>query len=54
MLMQMTAVEFRDRYDGEGMFEHFRTTLVLPHLDKLRGLRPLHPTWGSTNRAPVQ
>jgi len=44
--MQITAVQFRDRYDGEGMLEHFRQTLVLPHLDKLRALRPLSPAWG--------
>jgi AraC-like DNA-binding protein len=46
-LMEMTAVEFRDRYDGEGMFQHFRNVLVLPHLDALRKLRPLTPSWGS-------
>jgi AraC-like DNA-binding protein len=48
MLMNMTALQMRERYDGRGMFEHFRATLVLPHLDRLRRLRPLAPTWGST------
>jgi AraC-like DNA-binding protein len=47
MVMGMTAVQFRDQYDGEGMLQHFRETLVLPHLNPLRELRPLHPTWGS-------
>jgi AraC-like DNA-binding protein len=44
--MHLTAVEFRERYDGEGMLQHFRAELVLPHLATLRGLRPLAPTWG--------
>src|SRR3954468_8290683 len=47
MLMRMTAIQFREQYDGEGMLEFFRRELVLPHVAKLRGLRPLHPTWGS-------
>jgi len=46
-LMRMTAVQFRTRYDGEGMLNHFRETLVLPHRDKLRRLHPLTPTWGA-------
>ena len=46
-LMSLTAVQFRDRYDGEGMIHYFRQTLVLPHLDRLRELRPLSPSWGS-------
>lgn len=44
-LMHITAVQFRDRYDGEGMLQHFRETLVLPHHDKLRALHPLSPSW---------
>jgi AraC-like DNA-binding protein len=40
-LMRMTAQEFRCRYDGEGMLQHFREHLVLPHLSHLRHLRPL-------------
>ncbi|HVX40526.1 MAG TPA: helix-turn-helix domain-containing protein [Gemmatimonadaceae bacterium] len=47
MLMHMTAGQFRDRYDGEGMLQHFRITLVLPHLRTLREFRPLTPTWGA-------
>jgi AraC-like DNA-binding protein len=40
-LMGMTAMEFRARYDGEGMLQHFREQLVLPYVDRLRHLRPL-------------
>ncbi len=40
-LMHMTALQFRTRYDGEGMLQHFRELLILPHLDRLRRLRPL-------------
>src|SRR5205809_532531 len=47
-LMRMTAVQFRQQYDGEGMLQHFRLELVMPHLDKLRELRPLNPTWGAS------
>jgi AraC-like DNA-binding protein len=44
-LMNMTAKQFREHYDGEGMLQHFRATLVLPQLDRLRQLRPLGPSW---------
>lgn len=44
-VMQLTAVQFRERYDGEGMLQHFRDALVLPYLDQLRELRPLNPSW---------
>jgi len=47
-LMSMTAVQFRERYDGGGMLQHFREVLVLPHLDRLRGLRPLSPSWSAS------
>ncbi len=40
-LLRMTAVEFRQRYDGEGMLRRFREELVLPHLATLRRLAPL-------------
>src|SRR5205809_5936851 len=40
-VMDMTAVEFRRRFDGESMLRHFRTALVLPYLDALRRLKPL-------------
>jgi len=47
-IMQLTAVQFRERYDGEGMLQHFRDALVLPHLDQLRELRPLSPSWSTS------
>lgn len=40
-LMRVTALEFRERYDGEGMLQHFRDELVLPHVHRLRGFDPL-------------
>jgi AraC-like DNA-binding protein len=48
MVLDMTALQMRDSYDGRGMFERFRVSLVIPHLDGLRRLRPLAPTWGSS------
>src|SRR4051812_35958429 len=47
-LTDLSAPEFRDRYDGEGMLQHFRATLISPHLEKLRVLRPLNPSWGAS------
>jgi hypothetical protein len=46
-LMELTAVQFRERYDGEGMLQHFREVLIAPHIEKLRHLRPLTPSWSS-------
>ena len=40
-IMRLTAVEFRDRYDGAGMLDRFREELVLPHVRALRNLTPL-------------
>jgi AraC-like DNA-binding protein len=45
MIMNLTAHQFRERYDGEGMLDYFRDELVLPFTDVLRELHPLHPTW---------
>lgn len=46
-LLQVTAVEFRERYDGEGMLQRFRQELVLPHQEVLRAFTPLTapPGW---------
>jgi AraC-like DNA-binding protein len=50
-LLGLTAMDFRERYDGEGMFERFREELVLPHLGRLRTLAPLrHASSASNNR----
>lgn len=40
MLLGMTATDFRDRYDGEGMLQLFRDALVLPHASALRRFDP--------------
>ena len=42
-----TAVEFRRTYDGEGMLEEMRRTLVHPHLKTLRKFEPFMslPQW---------
>ena len=37
----MSALEFRARYDGEGMLQRFREELVIPHLERLRRFYPL-------------
>jgi AraC-like DNA-binding protein len=46
-LMSTTALEFRRRYDGEGMLHYFREQLVLPYATVLRQFRPLiaQPGW---------
>jgi AraC-like DNA-binding protein len=46
-LMGTTALEFRRRYDGEGMLHYFREQLVLPRVTILRQFRPLvaQPGW---------
>ena len=46
-VLRITAVEFRRRYDGEGMLHRFREELVLPYLPILRTLTPLSapPGW---------
>lgn len=53
-LLDITAGEFRDRYDGGGMFERFRCELILPHVDALRVLKPLSspPGWVRLPSAP--
>jgi AraC-like DNA-binding protein len=58
-LIGTTALEFRRRYDGEGMLHCFREQLVLPHVKMLRQFRPLvaQPGWltGSPERnAPAR
>ena len=40
-LLRMSALEFRTRYDGEGMLQRFRDELVLPFLGTLRRFCPL-------------
>ena len=40
-LIHLTAVEFRQKYDGEGMLQRFREDLILPYLPRLRTFAPL-------------
>ena len=40
-LIHLTAVEFRQKYDGEGMLQRFRDELVIPYLPRLRTFVPL-------------
>lgn len=40
-LIQLTAVEFRQKYDGEGMLQRFRADLIIPYLPSLRTFTPL-------------
>lgn len=46
-MLGITAVEFRQRYDGEGMLRRFRDDLVLPYAPVLRRFSPLSgpPPW---------
>jgi AraC-like DNA-binding protein len=43
LVLQTSASDFRRRYDGEGMFERFRTELITPYRSALIQLRPLAP-----------
>ena len=40
-LIHLTAVEFRQKYDGEGMLQRFREDMVLPYLHRLHDFAPL-------------
>jgi AraC-like DNA-binding protein len=40
-ILHLTAVDFREIYDGAKMFDRFRQELVLPHVVALRRLSPL-------------
>ena len=49
-LLDMTAGDFRTRYDGAGMFERFRSELILPYLPALRRVHPITTPAGWTRR----
>ena len=51
-LLDLTAGEFRRRFDGESMLRHFRETLILPYVKTLRQLRPLG-AMAATPAAPL-
>ena len=40
-LLGVSAGDFRERFDAEGMLQHFRAELVTPHVEALRRLTPL-------------
>lgn len=39
--LNLSALQFREQFDGEGMLQLFRDELVLPHLGRLRAFDPL-------------
>lgn len=45
-ILHLTAVEFRRKYSGQQMLDHFREELVLPHVLTLRAFAPLAPPPG--------
>jgi AraC-like DNA-binding protein len=46
-MMKMSPVTFRNRFDGQGMVQYFRTHLVLPYAATLRTFHPIeaYPGW---------
>lgn len=46
-IMKMSPVVFRNRYDGQGMVQYFRTQLILPYTGTLRHFHPIdaYPGW---------
>lgn len=50
-LLDITAGEFRERYDCASMFAKFRTDLIVPYVDELHALRPLTAPAGWMARA---
>lgn len=52
-LMDISAAEFRARFDGEGMLQKFREEYVLPYLDVLRDFRPLAAPAGYYKPSPM-
>lgn len=45
-MLQVTAVDFRRRYTGQLMLDHFREELIIPYLPTLRVFAPLTPPPG--------
>ena len=45
-MLQLTAVDFRRRYTGQRMLDHFREELIVPYLPILRVFAPLAPPPG--------
>jgi AraC-like DNA-binding protein len=52
-MLHVTAVEFRRKYTGRRMLDHFREELIIPYLPTLRVFTPLTPPPGwLTERLP--
>lgn len=54
-MMNISPVTFRNRFDGQGMVQHFRTQLILPYTKTLRTFHPIeaYPGWvGEKKEAP--
>lgn len=47
IMMKVSPVIFRERYDGAGMLQFFREELILPYVEILRVFRPVatYPSW---------
>jgi len=54
MLLGMSAVQFREQYDGDGMVDFFREELVLKHLTKWRVFDPYGPSARAVGIARAQ
>lgn len=52
--MQMSAGEFRRRYDGVRMMRRFRDLLITPHRDRLIAMSPLTMRGRATDGVPVR
>lgn len=52
-LIHLTAVEFRQKYDGEGMLQRFREDLILPFLATLHTFSPLAISLSRGDRSSI-
>ena len=49
-VMGMSPVDFRETYDGTGMFQFFRAEMILPYVEILRSFHPVEGTPGWLTR----
>lgn len=54
-MMKMSPVTFRNRFDGQGMVQYFRTQLILPHAATLHIFHPIeaYPGWVGDKQEPT-
>lgn len=52
IVMKVSPVIFRERYDGAGMLQFFREELIIPYVEILRDFRPVatYPGWITRQR----